>query len=247
LIVFHGPGEPTFMIALDKHTGKTVWKQKEQALNHNLFGTWSSPVVARLGGRDEVLMALPGERIGGDGWVKSYDPLTGAELWRCVGLGASLYPSPVVSPGGDVIAGVSGFMGPALAVRPGGHGDVTATHRLWHLTNSPQRIGSGVFHEGYFYQADAGGFAECLEARTGKQIWKERLVRDALWGSMLLAGGKIYVNNLEGKTFVLAASPTFRLLATNDVGEPTYAALAASNGELFLRTWKHLYCIAPAK
>jgi len=243
LILFHGPGEPTFMIALDKRTGKTVWKQDEHALNHQLFGTWSSPVVARLGGRDELLMCLPGERIGGDGWIKSYDPATGKELWRCVGLGASLYASAAVSSDGDVIVAASGYYGPIMAVRPGGTGDVTASHRLWHVAGkNPQRVGTPVVSAGHVYLADATGFAECRDARSGKQLWKERLPGQ-LWGSMLLAAGKLYVNNLEGQTFVLAASPKFELIATNAIGEPTYAALAASDGELFLRTWKHLYCV----
>ena len=243
LIVFHGPGEPTYMIALDKHTGKTVWQKKEHALNHQLFGTWSSPIVARLGGRDELLMSLPGEKVGGDGWVKSYDPSTGEELWRCVGLGASLYPSPVLSAEGDMIFAASGFLGPILAVKPGGKGDVTATHRLWHVASkNPQRIGSAVVTGGHVYQAAAEGFVECLDAHTGKQVWKERL-DNKLWGSVLLADGKLYVSSLEGKTFVVAASPRYQHLFTNDIGEPTYAGLAASQGDIYLRGWQHLYCL----
>jgi outer membrane protein assembly factor BamB len=247
LIVFHGPGEPTFMIALNKRTGKTVWQQKEHALNDKLFGTWGSPIVTRLGGRDELLMSLPGESIGGDGWVKSYDPSTGLELWRCVGLGASLYPSPVVAAEGDMIFGASGFFGPMLAIKPGGKGDITATHRLWRVAGrNPQRIGSAVVTSGNVYFADAEGFVECLHADTGKQVWKERL-EGKLWGSMLLADGKLYVNNLEGKTFVLAASPRYEHLFTNDIGEPMYAGLAVSQGEIFLRSWRHLYCLRKQK
>jgi outer membrane protein assembly factor BamB len=241
LILFHGPGEPTFMIALDKRIGKTVWKQDEHALNHNLFGTWSSPILARIGGHDELLMSLPGERVGGDGWVKSYDPANGKELWRCVGLGASLYPSPVLSKEGDVIVGASGFYGPVLAVRTGGRGDVTATHRLWHKhAKNPQRVGTAVVTGGYVYLADADGFVECLKAGTGEQVWKERL-GGKLWGSMLLADNKLYVSNLEGTTYVLAASQKFQRLATNTLDEPTYAGLAVSDGAIFLRTWKNLF------
>lgn len=243
LILFHGPGEPTFMIALDKRTGKTVWKQDEHALNHQLFGTWSSPILAKLDGRDELLMDLPGEKVGGDGWVKSYDPATGKELWRCVGLGASLYPSPVVSREGDLIFSASGFYGPVFAVRPGGSGDVTSTHRVWHRPGkNPQRIGSAVAAGGHVYQADAEGFMECIDARSGEKIWRERL-GGRLWGSILFAGDKLFVSSLEGKTFVVAASPKFQQLAANDLGEPIYASPAVSDGMLFLRTWKHLYCI----
>jgi outer membrane protein assembly factor BamB len=107
---------------------------------------------------------------------------------------------------------------------------------------NPQRVGSAVVTGGHVYLADAEGFVECLHARTGKQVWKERL-EGRLWGSMLLADEKLYVNNLEGKTFVLAASPRYEHLLTNDIGEPTYAGLAVSQGEIFLRSWRHLYCL----
>ncbi len=246
LIIYQGPGEPTFITALDKRTGKTVWEKKEPGINSPIFGSRSTPVVITVDGHDELIMPLPGDRVGGDGEFKAYDPLTGDELWRCVGLGTEVYAMPIVSAARDLVVGISGHNGPTMAVRPGGRGDVTDTHRLWRTTSNPQRIGSGVLHDGHLYLADAHGFAECLDAQSGERIWKERL-GGKLWGSMLLAGGRLYVSNLEGQTFVLAASPKFELIATNDIGERTYAALAVSNGELLLRTYENLYCIAKQK
>jgi outer membrane protein assembly factor BamB len=243
LIVWHGPGEPSYLIAFNKKTGETVWKTEERAINSPIFGSWSTPVVLRVGPRDELIFPLPGDRIGGDGEFKGYDPATGKELWRCGGLGNEIYAMPVVSAKGDFIVGISGHNGPTMAIRPGGTGDVTATHQVWRVAGkNPQRIGTGIIHDRHLYLADADGFAECIDAATGKQVWKERL-GGRLWGSMLLAEGRLYVSNLEGQTFVLEASPQFKLLATNDLGEVTYAALAPSNGELFLRTYDHLYCI----
>lgn len=87
---------------------------------------------------------------------------------------------------------------------------------------------------------------ECLDLKTGEVIWKENL-GGRLWGSMLLADGKLFATTLEGDTYVMAAGPKFKLLATNKTGETTYAALAVSGGELFLRTHKHLYCISNSK
>jgi outer membrane protein assembly factor BamB len=107
---------------------------------------------------------------------------------------------------------------------------------------NPQRIGSGVLHEGRLYVADAPGMVECLSAKTGEPVWKERLAGN-LWGSMLLADDKLYVTNLEGTTFVLAAGPKFEVLARNEIKEPSYAAPAVSGGEIFLRTYENLYCI----
>jgi len=247
VIVWHGPGEPSFLTALDKRTGATVWKTEEKAINSPIFGSWSTPIVLRVGERDELIFPLPGEKIGGDGEFKGYDPATGKELWRCVGLGTEVYAMPVASAKGDLVIGISGHNGPTLAVRPGGQGDVTATHRAWRVAGkNPQRIGSGVLHEGHLYLANADGTAECLEAETGKTVWKERLA-GRLWGSLLLAEGRLYVSNLEGTTFVFSASPKFEVLAKNDLGEAIYAAPAVSNSELFLRTYQHLYCIGAGK
>jgi outer membrane protein assembly factor BamB len=244
LIVYQGPGEPTFLTALNKRTGEPVWTAKEPGINSPIFGSWSTPILVRVNGRDELIMALPGDRIGGGGEFKAYDPATGAALWRCGGLGNEIYAMPIASAGGDLVVGISGHNGPTMAVRPGGRGDVTATHLLWRSAGkTPQRIGSGVLHHGHLYLADAEGFVECLDARNGKNIWKERLP-GRLWGSMLLAGDRLYVSSLEGQTFVLQASPTYRLLATNDLQAPMYAALAVSDGQIFLRTYQHLYCIA---
>ena len=241
LIIFHSPGEPTFLTALDKHTGKTVWRKEETGINSPVFGSWSTPVVVHVDGRDELILPLPGDSVGGEGEFKGYDPATGKELWNCKGLGNEIYAMPIVS--ANVVVGISGHNGPLLAVRPGGNGDVTATHRLWRQAGkNPQRVGSGVIHEGRLYIANAPGSVECLDLKSGQPIWKENLEGN-LWGSMFLADGKIYVTSLEGTTYVLAAAPKFQLLARNEIGEPVYAALAASDGDIYLRTYQHLYCI----
>lgn len=243
LILFHGPGEPSFLVALDKKTGETVWKSDEVAINSPIFGSWSTPVLVHAGQRDELIMPLPGEKIGSPGWMKAYDPASGKPLWRCDGLGNEVYAAPIIGTEGDLVVGISGHNGPLMAIRPGGSGDVTESHRLWRTDKQiPQRVGSGVIHDGHLYLADATGTAECLDAKTGEVVWKERLGGN-LWGSILLADDKLYVSNLEGDTFVLRAAPKFELLETNPLGEPIYAAPVPGNGELLLRTYRHLYCI----
>jgi outer membrane protein assembly factor BamB len=129
-----------------------------------------------------------------------------------------------------------------MAVRMGGQGDITKTHRLWHVAETQQRIGSGVVLNGHLYLSNATGIAECVEVATGKTIWKERLGGD-LWGSMLLAGDKLYVSNTQGKIFVVAASPKFQRIAESDMSEHVKAALAPSDGQLFIRTYENLYCV----
>ena len=108
-------------------------------------------------------------------------------------------------------------------------------------------IGTGVVHDGRLYSIASDGFALCTDLKTGKRLWQKRLEasgdRSSSWSSMLLAGGKIYVPNQSGDVFVLRAGREFDVLATNSINEPTNASLAASDGELFLRTDKSLWCI----
>ena len=245
VIVFHGPGEPkTFLTALDKKSGKTIWKIEEKAINSPVFGSWSTPIIATIGKRDELIMPLPGDKVGGDGMFKAYDPATGKELWVCHGLGTEIYAMPSISESRDLVVAISGHNGPFVGVKPGGNGNVTETHRAWRITSkNPQRVGSGVFHGGHFFMPDATGFVECIDPKTGEPVWKERL-DGTLWGSILRADDRLYVSNLEGTTFVLKAGPKFELLATNKINEPLYAATAVSNGEIFLRTHQNLYCIS---
>jgi outer membrane protein assembly factor BamB len=141
--------------------------------------------------------------------------------------------------------------GNAIAITPGGSGDVTEAKRLWRLDRVKSGMGSGVIHEGHFYTVSQEGIAHCLDLKTGSMVWEERLkgsgAASGSWSSMLLSDGKIYVPNQAGDVFVLRASPKFEVLATNSVGEPTNASLAASDGEVFLRTNQSLWCFAAPK
>jgi outer membrane protein assembly factor BamB len=236
-----GPGERTFLIALDKKTGEEKWRVtvpgKFGTDQKDWMGSWSTPIIAPRAGGDELIMAWPGE-------VRAYDPLTGKELWRCQGLGPLAYTSPLVAP--DTVVQASGFGGPVLAVRRGGTGDVTETHRLWREEKAPQRIGSGVIVGEHVYLFNENGVAECRELKTGKTLWKERATGSS-WSSLVAANSRLYATSQQGETVVFAAKPTFQVLARNPIGERTNSSLAVSEGELFLRTYNHLWCIRTSK
>jgi outer membrane protein assembly factor BamB len=206
--------------------------------------SWSTPLLIKAGGRDELIMNFANRLV-------AYDPRNGRELWLSKGLGGTIYTTPLWGDGAlfAMTSGPGG--GGAIAVKPGGNGDVTESHRLWKLDRLKSSIGSGIIHEGHAYLISQDGIASCLDLKDGKTIWEERLKgagsRNSSWSSMILADGKIYVPNQSGDVFVLRPSPKFEVLATNSVGEPTNASLAASNGELFLRTDKGLWCFAGAK
>jgi outer membrane protein assembly factor BamB len=119
---------------------------------------------------------------------------------------------------------------------------VTAANRLWHVERATQRVGSGIIVGEHVYILNANGVAECIELKTGKTLWTER-AGGSSWGSMVHADGKLYVTNQRGETVVLAAKPTFELLSTNPLGERSQSSPAISNGDIFIRTYQHLWCI----
>lgn len=246
-----GPGERTFLIALNKKTGDTLWQHDEPGGNSGesvpnqkavWVGAWSDPLVRTVEGHEELIMTYPRRAC-------AFDPKTGKELWTCDGLNPLVYTSPVYSQG--IVVALGGFNGMALAVKAGGKGNVTATRRLWHNPKTKQRIGSAVISGDYFYILDDPGVAECIELKTGNVVWEERLKGPGPttqnWSSMVLSDGKLYAINQAGDAFVLKASPQFQLLATNSLGEKTIGSMAVSDGEIFIRTYKHLWCISEKK
>jgi outer membrane protein assembly factor BamB len=255
-IVFHGPGEKSFLAALDKKTGRTVWQvdtpetRPEKRTDgfagneaRGVIGSFSTPILFRAGGRDELVMSLP-ER------VVAFDPRDGRELWSCGGLNPLVYTSPIFAEG--VVVAMGGFLGSTVAVKAGGSGDVTGTHRLWHEERTKNRLGCGVIRGGHLYVLNTPGVAECIELKTGRVIWEERLPgvgpKKESWSSMVLAGERIYILNQSGDTVVLKAAPQFEVLAVNAIGnELTNASHAVADGEIFIRTHKHLWCIGTTK
>jgi outer membrane protein assembly factor BamB len=245
-----GPGARAFLIALDKNSGKTLWQvdlppgQGSKFANwsaEDMYGSWSTPLVIKTsaaGDREELIASLPQRVI-------ALDPGTGKTLWKCDGMGDLVYPSPVFADG--IVVAMGGFGGPSLAVKAGGSGDVTATHRLWRRDRSRQMIGSGVMHQGRLYTVDNAGIMEALDPKTGASIFTGRLASSggsgAVWSSPVLSDQKLYVMNQSGTTFVLKAGPEFEILATNQLDEQANSSVVISDGEVVLRTHSALWLI----
>jgi outer membrane protein assembly factor BamB len=252
-----GPGVNAFVTALDLGTGKTLWKTDEpQDLDPArvaegfsdknrkglVTGSWATPVLATVDGKTQVVVAHATRLV-------AYDPADGRIVWSCDGnsfdRGDVSYSSPMVA--GDVVVTYGGYTGPGFGVRLGGSGDVTKTHRLWHKDDrgNPQSIGTGAFVDGRLYVPKAGANRiDCIDPRTGEALWSERWAGDAFWGSVVQAGGLLYVTDQKGRTAVFRPDPAkLDLVAANELGEKTNATPAVSDGRLFIRTQKSLWCI----
>lgn len=253
-ILANGAGSNWWLVAFDKKTGKEVWRVKGPGIDaaertdgfagksDGMVGSWSTPVIVKAEGREELVMTWPEKMV-------AYDPATGKELWRASGMNPLLYTSPM--PGEGVIIGSGGYGGTTIAVKPGGSGDVSTGQRLWQKVRDKQRIGSGVIKDGHLYILNTPGTAQCINLATGDQVWEERVGgggKSQSWSSMVLSGDRIYVLNQSSDTVVLRASPKFEALAVNSLGDGlTNSSHAISKGDIFIRTHKHLWCISEKK
>jgi outer membrane protein assembly factor BamB len=233
LLLVNASVEAGVLLALDKTSGKEIWRAG------GIGNAWNTPVLVTAPGRERELVISVENRLLG------LNPDTGKELWHCEGIHRYVCPS-VVAHDGVVYAIGGGHT--SLAVKAGGRGDVTKTHVLWRK-NRGSNVSSPVYHDGYLYWAsDHGGVVNCQDAATGKFLYEQRLAPapNIIYASPVLAEGRLYYVSQDKGTYVVAARPKFELLARNvfdDDPSRTNASPAASAGQLLLRTDRFLYCL----
>lgn len=240
--VLHGmkTDDPSYLLRVDGATGKTVWKvERPTTAQAESPDAYTTPALVQRGNQAEIIVT------GGD-IVTGHDPATGKELWRANGLNPTNDPwyrivaSPVVN--GDLVYAPTRVR-PMLALRTGGRGDVTTSHRVWSFDNGPD-VPTPVTDGTLLYVVNDKGIVWALDARTGKAVYgPERLKPATYSASPVLADGRIYVTNEDGLTSVFKAGPKFELLAENDLGDYTLSSLAVSEGQIFARTASGLYAI----
>jgi outer membrane protein assembly factor BamB len=233
-LVFSTDGtDKQLLVALDRATGKVLWKTDRKNNADRPF-SFSTPLLITVQGRQQIISPA-------SAMVGAYDPRTGQEIWRVRYDGYSVIPRPVFGHGLVFLS--TGYNTPnLLAIRPDGHGDVTRTHVAWTLRRNAPHTPSPLLVGDDLYLVSDGGIASCLDARTGRVYWQERL-GGAFSASPVHAGGRVYFQSEDGVGTVLKAGRRFERVARNALEERTLASYAAVDGALFLRTAKHLYRI----
>jgi outer membrane protein assembly factor BamB len=233
---------PSMLIALDKRTGKLIWETPRSAER----ACYSAPFLRHGPGQSEAELIVVNTNA-----VSAYDPDSGAKRWEVkdwqAGGGAKGPLRTVASPVllGDILCVCAGGDGGRLAV---GYklpelGKSDAPKALWDNRKDFPYISSPLAHGDHVYFVNDAGYAGCCEARTGKKVWFERLSESPIYASPLLIDGKIYVASAAGDVFVVAAEPTYRVIAHNELAETIRATGAVAGDRLYLRGDRHLYCI----
>lgn len=232
------PWDKGQVLALAPETGKVKWKSSRGLMTRIAHVT---PLVIDVDGRKQLITPA------GD-YVEAMDPATGTPLWWVKSKGET--PVPAVVYGDGLLFTTSGYEAPTIrAIRPGGKdekGDLTATHIVWEDTKLVPMMSSFLFVDHLLFGVKENGIAFCREPRDGAIVWQQRL-DGAYCASPVHAAGKIYLLSESGKMTVIEAARQFKLVAENPIGEFCQASPAFSNGQIFLRSDKHLFCIGSVK
>jgi outer membrane protein assembly factor BamB len=221
-----------FVVALNKDTGRVIWKTLRSVNAVKKF-SFHTPLLITVNDQKQVISA-------GSEAVCAYDPANGKEIWKVRTSGYSVIPRPVYGHGLVYIC--TGYDSPTLlAIRPDGKGDVTETHVAWKVTRNVPHTASLLLGAEELFMVSDRGNVSCLEAKTGKVIWTDRLAGQNFSASPVLVDGKIYLQSEDGVGTVLQAGRAFEQLARNPLDERALASFAVVNGALFVRTEKHLY------
>jgi outer membrane protein assembly factor BamB len=240
--VLHGmkTDDPSYLLRIEKATGRTLWRvERPTNARRESPDAYTTPAILRYGKNVEMVIT------GGD-VVTGHDLASGKELWRADGLNPTndasyrIVASPVVH--GDIIIAPTRER-PMLVLKPGGRGDVTASHLMWSFNNGPD-VPTPVTDGTYTYVVNDRGIMWCLEAKTGKEVYGQQRLRPGTYsGSFVLADGRLYITNEDGLTSVVKAGPKFEVLAENAFDDYTLSSPAVSDGQIFIRTTGALWAI----
>jgi outer membrane protein assembly factor BamB len=221
----------SYLIALSRKDGRTLWKTARE----NQTRSYCVPIIRELAGRTQMVLS-------GDKCVASYDPNNGKRHWIIDGPTEQFVASIVYNEKADLLFVTGGYPDHhILAVKPDGEGNVTKSKIVWRTNRGVSYVPSPISVGDYFFVVSDSGVAHCFEAATGRMIWQERMGEHH--ASLVAADGLVYFLNDNGLMHVVKAADKYECIAKNDIGEKTFASPAISNGQIFLRGDKHLFCI----
>jgi hypothetical protein len=221
----------SFLVALSRADGKTLWRRPRTRKGIS----YSAPLIREVAGRIQLIQC-------GDRCVTGFDPSTGEQLWTVDGPSEEFVASPVYSEkAGLVFVSSSWPKQVLLAIRPDGRGNVTQTHVAWRDTKGAPYVPSLIVAGDFLLSVNNSGVAFCYEAATGAVLWQEKLGRTH--ASPVLVGGLVFLINDDGDVNVIKPGPQLERVAQFQLGEGCYASPAISDGQVFLRGFRHLFCI----
>ncbi len=240
--VLHGfyTDDPSYVLAIDKTTGQTRWRvERPTDAPREAPDAYTTPALLLNNGKPEIV-------ISGADYVTGHDPATGREIWRLPGLNPSRNPmqrvvaSPVAI---DDMLLTPSRVNPLLAIRAGNRPQGADPVVEWTMDRGPDVPTPAVDHQNVYLLTDKG-IMWSLDRDSGKPTWGPQRVESATYSaSPVVAEGRIYVTSELGHTTVVSAGPEFEILAENLIDEYTLSSIAISDGQIFLRTAEHLYCI----
>jgi outer membrane protein assembly factor BamB len=225
-------GTGSFIVALDRATGKEVWK-----ISRENRRSWATPILVRTDGRTELVAS-------GAEAVVAYDPATGKELWRTDGTRSHPIPS-FVQGDGLVFATAGSQAKVALGIRPGTAEAGSASRVVWRYNKGTAYVPSPIYYNGYLYLMTDSGIVTCLDPKTGTLVYEGGRVPvpATFTASPVAFGDRILLTSEDGDTFVMRAGPKHEIIRTNSLEEPVFASPALANGMVFIRGEKHLFAI----
>lgn len=231
LIGFKKPWDGAVLLALDKNSGKEVWRGS-RGLSRLAHVT---PNVLQQDGKLQLVSAA------GD-VIQGHDPATGKLVWTVHSQGEGVTPSIVLADG--LIYSCSGFEAPTIrVVRSGGEGDVTATHIAWERKEGVPSLSSLLYVKPHIYSVTDRGVVSCVDAKSGGEVWQKRIGGKHAASPVYAEGNIYFLSELDGETIIIKAGDKFEEVSRNVLGETCKASIAASQGNLFIRSDKHLFCI----
>lgn len=220
----------SFLIALGRDDGKTRWRVDRT--NKGL--SYSAPMIREMAGRTQLIQC-------GDRRVASFDPDTGEEIWTVDGPSEEFISTPVYSEKAGLVFISSSWTRVVLfAIRPDGKGNVTDSHVVWSDMKGAAHISSMIVADDFLFSINKSGVVSCYEAASGKVLWEEKLGKHH--SSPVLVNGLVYFINDDGQVNVIKPGGKFERVAEYELGESCYASPAISDGQVFIRGFKHLIC-----